>query len=454
MTSLISSLLFRCLVAKGYAQKHGIDYDEIFLPVVRFSSMRFLLAFAVQHDFLIHQMEVETGFLNGKLNEEIYMQQPEGYVKPGEEHLVCKLEKSLYGLKQSSRCWNKAFRESVEKVSFTQASADPCIFIRKKDTLTIIAIHVDDLMILAENILEMQRLQDSLKVQFKMKDMGELHYYVGVCIVQDKEREQVYLHQGQYIEKMLKKFAQTEAKFGVHACYSGYHISLTNKRAVVMLPYYMHGQVLEHVTSYDYLGVRLTSKLNWKEHCDKTSNKANRSLGLVKRTLKPCTPEVKERAYKALIRPLLEYASAAWNPHTNRETETIEKVKRRAARFVAHDYMRSTNSQDLVNQLGWDSLESRLLLAQVTLFYKIKNNLIDLEFPSSIQPAPRSRIQHAMLQPYSSVLAHSYSPFVRTVRVWNKLSTQTVQAKNITSFKLLAMWDIQNMKTPNHLKRL
>ena len=116
--------------------------------------------------------------------------------------------------------------------------------------------------------------------------------------------------------------------------------------------------------------------------------------------------------------------------------------------------MRSTNSQDLVTQLGWGSLESRRLLAQVSLFYKIKNNLIDLEFPSSIQPAPRSIIPHDMLQPYSSVLAQSYSPFVRTVRVWNKLSTQTVQAKNITSFKSLAMSDIQNMKTPNHLKRL
>ena len=199
------------LVAKGYARKYGIDCDEIFSPVVRFSSIRFLLAFAVQHDFLIHQMDVETAFLNGKLNEEIYMQQLEGYVKPGEEHLVCKLERSLYGLKQSSRCWNKTFRESVEKVGFTQASADPCVFIRKKDMFTIIAIHVDDLMILAEDILEMQRLKDSLKVQFKMKDMGELHYYVGVSIFQDKEREQVYLHQGQYVEKMLKKFGQTDA---------------------------------------------------------------------------------------------------------------------------------------------------------------------------------------------------------------------------------------------------
>ena len=102
--------------------------------------------------------------------------------------------------------------ESVEKLDFTQALADPCVFIRRKDTLTIIAIHVDDLMILAKNILEMQRLKDSLKVQFKMKDLGELHYYVGVCIVQDKERKQVDLHQGQHIEKMLKKFGQTEAK--------------------------------------------------------------------------------------------------------------------------------------------------------------------------------------------------------------------------------------------------
>ena len=199
------------LVAKGYAQKYGIDYDETFSPVVRFSSIRFLLAFAVQNDLLIHQMDVETAFLNGKLDEEIYMQQPEGYVKPGEEHLVCKLQKSLYGLKQSSRCWNKASRECIEKIGFIQASADPCVFIRK-DALTIIGVHVDDLMIIARNMTEMKSVKDSLKLQFKMKDMGELHYYVGVCIVQDVKNKQVHLHQGQYIEKMLEKYKQTEAK--------------------------------------------------------------------------------------------------------------------------------------------------------------------------------------------------------------------------------------------------
>ena len=119
------------LVTKGYVQKYGTNCDD--------------------------QINVETAFPIDKLDEEIYMQEPEGYMKPGEEHLVCKLEKSLYGLKQSSQGWNKAFRESVEKVGFTEASEDPCVFIREKDKLTIIAIHVDDLMIPSKNILEMQR---------------------------------------------------------------------------------------------------------------------------------------------------------------------------------------------------------------------------------------------------------------------------------------------------------
>ena len=87
------------LVAKGYAQKHGIDYEETFSPVVCFSSIRTLLTFAVQHNLLIHQMDVVLAFLNGKLQEDIYMQQPEGYVQAGNEQLVCKLKKSLYGLK-------------------------------------------------------------------------------------------------------------------------------------------------------------------------------------------------------------------------------------------------------------------------------------------------------------------------------------------------------------------
>ena len=110
-----------------------------------------------------------------------------------------------------SRCWKKAFRECIEKIGFILASADPCVFIRK-DALAIIGVYVDDLMILARNIMEMKSVKDSLKLQFKMKDMEELHYYVGVCIVQDVKNKQIYLHQGQYNEKMLENYGQTEAK--------------------------------------------------------------------------------------------------------------------------------------------------------------------------------------------------------------------------------------------------
>ena len=200
------------LVAKGYSQKYGIDYDETFSPVVRFSSVRTLLAFGVKRGMLIHQMDVVTAFLNGTLDEEIYMQQPEGYIKPGSEHLVCKLERSLYGLKQSPRCWNKAFHNYLVKIGFKQTTADPCVYVREGNTLTIVAVYVDDLIILAENDDEMKSIKADLTKKFKMKDMGELHYCLGINILQDKKNKQIVLNQRQYIEKIIKKFGQEDAK--------------------------------------------------------------------------------------------------------------------------------------------------------------------------------------------------------------------------------------------------
>ena len=99
------------LVTKGCSQRHGIDFEETFAPVVRFSSIRSLLAFAVQEDMIVDQMDVVTAFLNGELDDEIYMQQPEGYKVSGKKNLVCKLKKSLYGLKQAPRCWNRALKK-------------------------------------------------------------------------------------------------------------------------------------------------------------------------------------------------------------------------------------------------------------------------------------------------------------------------------------------------------
>ena len=200
------------LVAKGYAQKYGIDYDETFSPVVRFSSIRALLAYAVQNGLLIHQMDVVTAFLNGNLEEEIYMEQPDGYIQPGKENLVCKLQKSLYGLKQSPRCWNTAFQEYMEVIQFKQSTADPCIYVKMTDAIAILAVYVDDLIVMASTLEEMQQIKETLKSRFQMKDLGKLHYCLGISIEQDEERKCLWIHQKQYILNMLEKYSLSNAK--------------------------------------------------------------------------------------------------------------------------------------------------------------------------------------------------------------------------------------------------
>ena len=199
------------LVAKGYAQRYGIDYVETFSQVVKFSTIRALLAYAVENDMKIHQMDVITAFLNGDLNEDIYMEQPEGYAVKGKEHLVCKLRKSLYGLKQSPRCWNAKFSDHMHKAGFEQSQADSCVFVRH-EPIAMVAVYVDDLIIITKTTEEMNRLKECLSNRFKMKDMGELHYCLGISIEQDKERKSLYMHQKQYIANMIEKYGLSDCK--------------------------------------------------------------------------------------------------------------------------------------------------------------------------------------------------------------------------------------------------
>ena len=116
------------LVAQGYSQKFGLDYDETFCPVVRFESIRTVIALAAQHELQLQQMDVTTAFLNGELQEEVYMKQPEGFAAQGKEKLVCKLRRSIYGLKQSPRCWNTVLNRKLKEMGFAQTAGDPCIY--------------------------------------------------------------------------------------------------------------------------------------------------------------------------------------------------------------------------------------------------------------------------------------------------------------------------------------
>ena len=133
------------LVAQGFSQKFGLDYDETFCPVVHFESVRTVIGMAVQNSLKMHQLDVATAFLNGELEEEVFMKQPEGFASKGQEHLVCKLNRSIYGLKQSPRCWNSALDNHLNKMDFTQTTSDPCLYIATEGEMFVIAVYVDDI---------------------------------------------------------------------------------------------------------------------------------------------------------------------------------------------------------------------------------------------------------------------------------------------------------------------
>lgn len=133
------------LVAQGYGQRHECEYDETFSPVVRFESLRTVFAFAAQYGLKLHQMNVTTAFLNGELTDEVYMKLPKGLVSLGQSHLVCKLKRSIYGLKQSPCCWNHSINSQLKKMNFSQTASDPCLYVAWEGELFLIAVYVDDI---------------------------------------------------------------------------------------------------------------------------------------------------------------------------------------------------------------------------------------------------------------------------------------------------------------------
>ena len=116
------------LVAEGFFQKQGVDYDEIFCLIVRFESVRTIIALPAKHDLKLHRLEITTAFLNGQFKEAIYMKQPEGFEIKVKDDLVCKVKRSIYGLKQSSRCWSEAIDSKLKRMHFKQLENDPCIY--------------------------------------------------------------------------------------------------------------------------------------------------------------------------------------------------------------------------------------------------------------------------------------------------------------------------------------
>ena len=193
------------LVDQGFSQTPGGDFNETFGPVVRFGTIRSLLAMGVKRNMSIHQMDVTTAFLNGNLKEDIYLRQPEGFEEPGREDQVCHLHKSLYGLKQSPCCWYEQLSTQLECTGFKQSKADPCLFYNwESRRLTVISIYVDNLILLAALLEEMMYLKHQLSAMFKMTDMGNLSYCQRIGVRQGECCLQI--QQRQYLLNSVKRF--------------------------------------------------------------------------------------------------------------------------------------------------------------------------------------------------------------------------------------------------------
>lgn len=199
------------LVAQGYSQRYGVDYDETFSPVVRFESLRTVAAMSVKQGLKLHQMDVTTAFLNGDLEEEVYIKQPEGFAVKGKEHLVCKLNKSLYGLKQSPRCWNYTLDEHLKTMGLVQTPSDPCIYVSEKDAdPLIVAVYVDDIVLAGPSDEKITEVKQNISERFEVKDMGELKYFLGIQVIQEDGK--VWIGQPTYTENILKKFGMEDCK--------------------------------------------------------------------------------------------------------------------------------------------------------------------------------------------------------------------------------------------------
>ena len=202
------------LVVKGFSQRKGVDFDDIFSPVVKMSSIRVVLGLAASLDLEIEQMDVKTAFLHGELEEEIYMEQPEGFEVKGKEDYVCRLKKSLYGLKQAPRQWYKKFESVMGEHGYKKTTSDHCVFVQRfsDDDFIILLLYVDDMLIVGRNSSRIDNLKKQLSKSFAMKDLGPAKQILGIRICRDRKGKKLYMSQERYINKVLERFNMDKAK--------------------------------------------------------------------------------------------------------------------------------------------------------------------------------------------------------------------------------------------------
>ena len=193
------------LVAQGYIQVEGIDFDETFAPVARIESIRLLLAVACILNVKLYQMDVKSTFLNGVLNEEVYVEQPKGFENPHFPNHVYKLKKALYGLKQAPRAWYERLTNFLVEKGYKRGGVDKILFIKSfKSGITIAQIYVDDIVFGSTVNNKLTEFVEQMKNEFEMSMVGELNYFLGLQVKQSND--EIFFSQSKYAKNLVKKF--------------------------------------------------------------------------------------------------------------------------------------------------------------------------------------------------------------------------------------------------------
>jgi hypothetical protein len=200
------------LVAKGYTQKEGEDFFDTYSPVARLTTIRVLLSLAASHGLLVHQIDVKKAFLTGELEEEIYMDQLDGFVAKGQKGIVCKLIKSLYGLKQALKQWHMKFDRTLTSAGFVVNKADKCVYyLYGGGEGVILCLYMDDILIFGTSLNVIKEIKEFLSQNFEMKDLGEADVILNIKLVKEGDGG-VTLVQSHYMEKVLSRFDFSDRK--------------------------------------------------------------------------------------------------------------------------------------------------------------------------------------------------------------------------------------------------
>jgi hypothetical protein len=200
------------LVAKGYSQRPGFDFKETFAPTVHYSTIRIVLALAALEDLELRSIDISHAYLNGTLEEEIYMLQPEGFEVGGPDH-VCRLYKSLYGLKQAGRVWNKTLHAALSTMGFQRVQSDHGLYIYLRDDLRILMpVFVDDITLACKDSAKIDSVVQELSQHFKLRDLGPTTQLLGIEIHRDRSNRRLSISQSQYISDLLQEHALHDSK--------------------------------------------------------------------------------------------------------------------------------------------------------------------------------------------------------------------------------------------------